>query len=320
VLQEWSVGGKVNMTKTCDIQIRDPFIVPEPKEGYYYLFGTTDKNAWKGTGEGFDCYRSKDLCLWEGPFPAFRPPPSFWATHNFWAPEVHRFNDRYYMFASFKAEHRYRGTQILVSDCIAGPYMPLTEGPITPSDWQCLDGTLHVDSVGAPWIVFCHEWVQVHNGAMYAMRLSLDLRTSVGPPIFLFNASEAPWVNRSRWPEKEGEFRFPIYITDGPFFFRTRSGILLMLWSSTGKKGYAMGVARSESGTVTGPWRQDAMPLWAEDGGHGMIFHGLDGRLFVTFHMPNCTPKERPVFIEIEDTATGIRLKPESPKACANDD
>ena len=39
--------------KTEEIQIRDPFVFPEPKEGVYYLFGTTDKNCWSGSGEGF---------------------------------------------------------------------------------------------------------------------------------------------------------------------------------------------------------------------------------------------------------------------------
>ncbi|MFH1709374.1 MAG: family 43 glycosylhydrolase [Planctomycetota bacterium] len=157
----------------------------------------------------------------------------------------------------------------------AGSFTPLTEGPITPADWECLDGTLHVDAAGAPWIVFCHEWVQVHNGAMYAMQLSPDLKQPAGRPVFLFNASEAPWVKRPAWPDDKAMFRFPTYITDGPFLYRTGKGILLMLWSSVGGKGYAMGVARSESGGVTGPWRQDAAPLWAEDGGHGMIFHAV---------------------------------------------
>jgi len=299
------------MMKTSDIQIRDPFVLPEPKDGFYYLFGTTDKNAWKGVGEGFDCFRSKDLREWEGPIPAFRPPASFWGRENFWAPEVHRFNGRYYMFATFKADHRYRGTQILCSDEIAGPYVPLTDGPVTPADWECLDGTLHVDSAGSPWIVFCQEWVQVHNGAMYAMQLSPDLKEHAGRPVFLFNASEAPWGRRLDWPEGQEAPLFPCYVTDGPFLFRHHSRMLLMLWSSMGSKGYAMGIARSESGLVTGPWRQDALPLWAADGGHGMIFRGFDGRLFVTFHTPNKTPEERAVFVAIEMTDTGIRLAAE---------
>ena len=298
--------------KTCDIQIRDPFIVSEAPERCYYLFGTTDTTCWGGPGVGFDCYRSTDLNEWEGPIPAFRPPPSFWGTQNFWAPEVHRYNSRYYMFASFKAEHRYRGTQILCAAHVAGPYLPLTAGPVTPPDWECLDGTFHLDSAGNPWIVFCHEWVQVHNGAIYAMRLSPDLKAAAGRPVFLFNAAEAPWVVRPSWPDKPDQLRFPTYITDGPFLFHNRNGCLLMLWSSVGTQGYAMGIARSESGNVTGPWHQEAAPLWAKDGGHGMIFRKFDGRQFVTFHTPNNTPNERASFHEIEDTETGIRLKSET--------
>ncbi len=295
--------------KTNDIQIRDPFVVPIEEEGMYYLFGTTDVNAWRGKGTGFACYRSSDLMEWDGPIPAFRPPPAFWATTNFWAPEVHPFSGHFYMFASFKAATRYRGTQILVSDSISGPYTPLTDGPITPPDWECLDGTLYVDRDGCPWIVFCHEWVQVHNGAICAMRLSPDLKQAVGRPVFLFNASEGAWVRKSEWPKEGDQHLFPTYVTDGPFLHRLASGTLVMLWSSMGNKGYAMGIARSETGDVTGPWRQEAEPLWAKDGGHGMMFRAFDGRLMLTFHRPNKTPDERPLFVEVEETGDDIRIK-----------
>jgi hypothetical protein len=58
-------------------------------------------------------------------------------------------------------------------------------------------------------------------------------------------------VKRPDWPAEKR--RFPTYVTDGPFLFRNHTGVLLMLWSSTGTKGYAMGIARSESANVTGP-------------------------------------------------------------------
>lgn len=295
--------------KTSDIQMRDPFVVPIEEEGVYYLFGTTDANAWHGKGTGFDCYKSRDLIEWEGPIEAFRPPPAFWATTNFWAPEVHRFNGRFYMFATFKAKSQYRGTQILVAESISGPYVPLTDGPITPPDWECLDGTLYVDQAGKPWIIFCHEWVQVHNGAMYAMPLSPDLKQAVGRPVFLFNASEGAWVRQAEWPEEGDQHLFPAYITDGPFLHHLASGSLIMLWSSIGQKGYAMGIAHSETGDITGPWKQRPAALWAEDGGHGMIFRTFDNRLMLTFHRPNKTPEERPVFVEIEEADDDIRIK-----------
>jgi hypothetical protein len=84
-----------------------------------------------------------------------------------------------------------------------------------------------------------------------------------------------------------------------------------MLWSSMGARGYAMGIARSESGEITGPWTQDREPLWSDRGGHGMIFRAFDGRLMVTFHSPNRTPHERPVFVEVEEHQGSLRLAPE---------
>lgn len=176
-------------------------------------------------------------------------------------------------------------------------------------DLQEWDGTLHVDEAGNPWIVFCHEWVQIHNGAICALRLTADLKQAVGRPLFLFNASEARWVKESDWPEKDAKYRFPTYVTDGPFLHRLRDGTLLMLWSSLGAKGYAMGVSRSESGQISGPWRHDPEPIWAEDGGHGMIFQTFAGQLMLTFHSPNQTPNERAVFVEVAEKDGGIRLK-----------
>jgi arabinan endo-1,5-alpha-L-arabinosidase len=299
--------------KTSDIQIRDPFIVSHLEDNNYYMFGTTDKNCWRGPGQGFDCYKSENLVDWDGPMAAFRPPASFWGKENFWAPEVHFLNGKYYMFATFIAERRYRATHILVSDKISGPYGPLTKDPITPPDWQCLDGTLHVDDNGRSWIIFCHEWVQIHNGAIFALLLTSDLKQPAGRPHFLFNASEAAWVNpHTDWQKDERQRGFPTYVTDGPYLYRHGNGELLMLWSSFGSKGYAMGMARSETGQVTGPWRQDPEPLWAEDGGHGMIFKTFDGKLMLTFHSPNKTPLERAVFVELEETAVSLKLK--SPK------
>lgn len=287
-----------------DIQIRDPFVLALPDSGEYLLFGSTDKNIWSGPATGFDCYRSPDLLRWEGPFPAFRPPAGFWSQEQHWAPEVHHFEGRYYMFATFAAPGRFRGTEILSADRPEGPYSPWSNGPVTPSNWQCLDGTLHVDAEGVPWMVFCHEWKQVHDGAMMAQRLSPDLRSAVGTPVFLFNASEAAWARPLSVPSTK-DLQFPVYVTDGPYLFTLSSGKLVLLWSSFGDHGYAMGIARSESGTVLGPWTQEAEPLWNTDGGHGMIARTLDGRLFLTLHQPNRSPHERAAFYplrELEDT------------------
>lgn len=58
---------------------------------------------------------------------------------------------------------------------IRDPFVPLSDGPVTPADWECLDGTLYVAADGTPYLVFCHEWLQVKDGEMCAMPLTPDL-------------------------------------------------------------------------------------------------------------------------------------------------
>ncbi len=300
----------------CDIQIRDPFVLPVASLGEYFLFGTTDQNPWSGPGVGFDAYRSRDLIEWEGPIAAFRPSEYFWGRTQFWAPEVHAWRDRYYMLATFKADGLSRGTAILSSHRPQGPFEPWSDGPITPRGAMALDGTLHVDPCGVPWMIYCHEWVQLHDGTICAIQLSEDLRQTVGEPVLLFHGSDGAWV-RALEPAYlretvgvETNFGGPKrYVTDGPFLHRTRSGVLLMLWSSFGEQGYAMGLARSISGSVLGPWTLDPEPLWPTDGGHGMLFRDFSGRLFVTLHQPNNTPFERAVFFPVDESDDSLRLK-----------
>lgn len=279
-----------------DIHIRDPFILPVPEEGRYYLYGTIFP---LDDGPGFPVYSSADLLTWEGPQAAFRHSPGFWADRDFWAPEVHRYQGRYYMFASFKAEGRCRGTQILAADTPRGPFVPLGDGPVTPKEWECLDGTLFVDDVARPWIVFCHEWLQVDDGEICAVPLTPDLLRADGEPRLLFRASEAPWVREAR-PDGHK------LVTDGPFLYRASTGPLLMLWSSFAKQGYALAVATSASGKLEGPWTQSETPLYTDDGGHGMLFRDLAGNLLLSIHKPNKRPLERLLLLRVKEKDDGL--------------
>ncbi|GAB3227529.1 glycoside hydrolase family 43 protein [Glycomyces halotolerans] len=290
------------MPRLDDIQIRDPFVLHVPEEDRFHLFGSTDENIWRGPATGFDTYWSTDLEDWHGPIPAFRPDTDFWSHTQYWAPEVHRYDGAFYMFATFAAEGRRRGTQVLRAERAEGPYAPWSDGPLTPSDWECLDGTLHIED-GTPYMVFCHEWKDVGDGEIQALRLTPDLRGTVGEPALLFTASEAPWTRPLGRPGPAA------YVTDGPFLHRNADGTLLMVWSSMGEGGYALGVAASETGGILGPWRQTDEALWPTDGGHGMVFTDASGRLLLTLHQPNRTPDERAKFIEIEEVPGGLALR-----------
>lgn len=269
-----------------ELRIRDPFVLPVSEEGLYYLYGTNNLN-------GFDVYTSADLEQWDGPFPVFRPDADFWADRHYWAPEVHLYRNRYYMLASLKAEGVCRGTQIFVADSPRGPFRICSNSPVTPVDWECLDGTLYIDEANKPWMVFCHEWLQVHDGEMCAVPLTDSLDAASGDPVLLFRASEAPWTT----PRNTGID----YITDGPLLFRSGEK-LLMMWSSFGQDGYAIGISRSVSGLVVGPWTHDEQMLYGNNGGHGMRFQNWQGEWMLTFHTPNSSPQERAVFVPITET------------------
>lgn len=274
------------------MQLHDPFIVADEQSRIYYLF-TRNEEAMTGDPRlGTMVYTSRDLKHWSKPRIAFVLPESgTWAQAGSWAPEVHRWNGKWYLFTTFHDEaaplpatgtrplYR-RGTVLAVADKVDGPYRLVNKGePIAPAALMTLDGTLHVDAAGKPWYVYAHEWLQTTVGTIEAMPLDPDLKPA-GTPRVLFRADEADWAKGQ--PQPDGA---RVWVTDGPELFRTDTGTLLMLWSSYGERGYVQALARSKSGGVEGPWEQ-LDPLVRRDSGHGMLFRAFDGRLMMILHRP----------------------------------
>lgn len=293
--------------KTKDIHIRDPFVLCDG--GKYYLYGSRGVECW-GDCTGLDVYVSSDLENWEGPHVVFEPNSDFWSHFHYWAPEVHSYRGAYYMFVSFKSEARRRGTQILKADFPMGPFQKITEFPITPENWECLDGTFYEDEEGNPHMIFCHEWTQVGNGEICAMPLSHDLTKPISDPVVLLRARDASWCRSIH----EG---CDHYVTDGPFMYRMINGSLAMLWSGFSENGYVEALSVSDTGDLYGAW-DHKYPLFSdEDGGHGMLFRRLDGQLMFVMHQPNIGPYERPVFLPVSEESDRIQLH--SKRKCSVD-
>jgi hypothetical protein len=81
-----------------------------------------------------------------------------------------------------------------------------------------------------------------------------------------------------------------------------------MLWSSFSMGEYSVGVARSTSGEILGPWQQQPEPLYAGDGGHCMVFRSFDGQQWLAFHRPNQSPNERPHFVAIREDGSSVKI------------
>ena len=167
-----------------------------------------------------------------------------------------------------------------------------------PVDMMTLDGTFWVED-GVPYMVFCHEWVQITNGSIEYIRLKDDLSETVGEPITLFHGAEAPWA---RTGKQNGNT-----VTDGPYLYKGKTGKLYMVWSSSGAKGYTEGISVSASGKLAGPWTHQAQPVFGDNGGHGMLFTTFDGRLMNVLHSPN-GPAARPRIFQMEDTGDTLQI------------
>lgn len=282
--------------KTSEINIRDPFVLNE--NGKFYLYGTRAHDFGKNTS-GFDVYVSENLKEWSQPKECFNSEKFGFNREVNWAPEVHKYKDTYYMLATFTKENGLRGSYILKSEKPEGPFIPHSEISLTPAEWECLDATLYISKNNEPYIVFCHEHTQIIDGTVCYVRLTEDLKSASGEPKMIFSGSSPEWAGK----KNKGKH----YITDGPFMYRTKTGELLMLWSTFVKHKYCQCIAKSDNGEIDGSFIH-LPPLISDDGGHGMIFKYGD-KLMLTFHSPNQTGFERPVFTELEDIGDTVILK-----------
>lgn len=299
-----------DLTHVRDLNERDVCILSSLERGLYFLYGSRPLS--EEAGRAIYVRSSPDLVMWSEAKVVFRAHPDFFGNLDFWAPECHAWNGRFYLASSFRAKGGIRGCAFLVADEPDGVFTPISDKPATPSNWHCLDGTLYVDPAGDPWMVFCHEWTQVQDGQIAAIRMTTDLGASIGEPVILFRASDAPWrFTDARMPWRFTEPQPAVgwaRITDGPYLHRTEDNVLLMVWSSFCDTGYAVGQARSISGEIDGPWIQDPQPLYTMDGGHPMLFRRFDGQLMMALHSPNVGGKERPLFFEMTDACGKLAI------------
>lgn len=143
---------------------------------------------------------------------------------------------------------------------------------------------------------------------MCIISLSEDLKRAEGEAALLFSAGEAEWAKPVPFAKEEFGMDGDVYFTDGPCVINIGDGRLYMTWSSWGNCGYAVGVAVSESGNVGGTWRQMDVPVYPENGGHGMMFRDLKGEMKFVLHFPNDKYQERPVFVDVVEGEEGFTL------------
>ena len=160
------------------------------------------------------------------------------------------------MFTSYhSSETGHRGCAVFRSDSPEGTFVQISNGTITPNDYDCIDGSLYIDKQNQPWMIFSEESDGSSTGRMLAAQLSADLTSFTTTPIELFKADEASWSSGK--------------ISEGPGMYRCENGELLMVWSGFEYVDdvyyYCVGTSRSDNGEITGNWTHDSTLLYSKE-------------------------------------------------------
>lgn len=253
----------------------DPTIYVEG--GKYYLTGT------KGSGStpGFAMLESKDLKNWSIPVGSSLPEymiltkgDQTFGTGGFWAPQIFKAKDRYYM--SYTANEQ---TVLAESNSLLGPYRQKEVGPIDGSE-KNIDSFVFRDDDGKYYLYH----VRFNNGN-YIWVAEFDLKAGKIKPETLtkcFNQTE-PWEATPNF--KSGP------IMEGPTVVKMK-GKYYLFYSANHFKNIDYSVGYAVSDSPMGPWvKYEGNPILhssivGENGsGHGDLFEGTDGQLYYVYHV-----------------------------------
>ena len=262
--------------------IRDPAIIKD--NGVYYIVYTmwpfrnyTDRDPKLpdlGSSPGVALYASRDLKAW-----AFKNwllkssalPDDCPYKHQFWAPEIHKINGRYYIIfggSNWIADKYNIGGHmgyyqfVGVADKITGPYSHFTalKGP-------GVDTSLFQDDDGKTYAVWPRN--EIHP---------IDL-TKIDQGI----VTVGPKLSQAATDDDFKAIGKPVPETiEGPYLIKRRSTYYCFFAETyRGPNGfYDTGVATAKS--LNGPWTLD--PRWRIfPGGHQALFTGPDGQFWTSY-------------------------------------
>lgn len=269
------------------IPLADPYILTDDTDGMYYAYGTH-------ATDGIEVYTSTDLNHWSRvglALSSTNTTESRW----FWAPEVYKRGDTYYMFYSAN-EHLYLAT----STSPIGPFIQ-SGGRLMHDligDEKCIDSSVFFDDDGHAYMYFV-RFNAGNNIWMCQLDSTLSpLATTLHPCL---EATE-PWELRAA------------RVAEGPFVIKYQ-GLYYLTYSANDYQShdYAVGYATSES--PYGPWQKSTTNpiLHRYNGlygtGHHSFFTTSSGQLHIVYHAHNSATAVHPRLMYIGEAGfEGSRL------------
>ena len=245
------------------VPLADPYILVD--EGKYYAYGTHNAN-------GIEVYESNDLNYWYLDGLALDK-ANCTEKVNFWAPEVYRRGDTYYMYFSAN-EHLFVAT----SDCPKGPFKQVGGYLMEPllGDTKCIDSSVFQDDNGKLYLML----VRFNDGnCIWICNLNDDGTAPTGGMKKLIAVSQP-------WEKIMGK------VTEGPFMLK-RNEKYYLTYSGNDYQSWDYGIGYAYSNAIDRGWRKYAKnpilrrPVGLVGTGHHSFFTDLNGDLRIVFHAHN---------------------------------
>jgi beta-xylosidase len=285
------------------------------------------QEAWGIFNPGVVLYSSTTLTEWKFEKVILPAPPAGsgkWYQRRYWAPEIHRFDGKYYaLFNASNPDAGYPGQHCgyAVADSLHGPYRIVTESaPLTAGN----DLTFFRDDDGRTWAF----WNRGREFGIGFAQIDLatgkfltEPTTAIRPErVDLASNPDGTPVMEPGYDGRPVRKVAKYYAWDsigieGAYVIK-RAGTYYLFYSSW-TRGYEIGYATAQS--ITGPWTKAPEPFYGEQSeqacaknglpytgnpaspfnqvGHNEIFTGPDGRLWLSCHGILKAKPEQPMLV-----------------------
>lgn len=272
---------KYYMNTKNTLAVADPFVI-DGEDGFYYAYGTSDKL----NGYGFLVWRSKDLANWEEVGTAYYMSKDTWGVRDFWAPEVTKYNDKYYLHYTAKDKEGKIKIGMSVADTPVGPFNDIKDEPFFYPGYNVIDSNIIIDDDGRMYMYYsrdCSEHIYngKHESHIYAVEIN-GMEEVVGEPVEIIKPEL--W-----WESLSGDWRW----NEGPEVIK-KGGKYYLMYSTNFYDSRDYSVAYAISDSPLGPFEksEDNRLLYVENNwthvsgpGHNYYVESPDGtELFTSYH------------------------------------
>ncbi len=313
-----------------DVEFGDPYILNDG-EGKYYMYGTGG-----GAEDGFATYSSNDLVNWKFEGQVYKGnEEGSWAVGDFWAPEVYKFNNKYYMFFSAQwgnnpnDELENFKIGVAVADKPTGPFEEVSDAPLFDPGYPVIDANVFKDDDGKYYLYYSRvaykhpveteisKWArekgwfdEIEESWVYGIELESDFSGVIGEPELILRPPEKLDEKNAEWESRSVTFKeVNRRWTEGSYTFK-RDGIYYMMYSANfyGGKNYAVGYASASF--PLGPYQKaDNNPILEKNinkggdvtgtGHNSLVFSKDSTEIYAVYHgRTKSTGDIRVVFID----------------------